>query len=74
MHAATLAEPSAYATELAALVNRYRREASVAGLDAPTEPAPEPEPASHPVSAPEPTHASPHSGSGTEPDGGTEIT
>ena len=33
MHAATLAEPSAYATELAALVNRYRREASVAGLE-----------------------------------------
>lgn len=60
--------------------------ASVAGLDAPAEPAPEPapEPASEP--APEPTpeptptappapvhHPSPHSGSGTEPDGGTEI-
>jgi segregation and condensation protein B len=54
--------------------------ASVAGLDAPAEPAPEP--AAEPASAPEPTpaappapvhHPSPHSGAGTEPDGGTEI-
>jgi len=37
--------------------------ASVAGLETSTEPAP----------AEEPRHASPHSGSGTEPDGGTEI-
>jgi segregation and condensation protein B len=57
--------------------------ASVAGLDAPT-PAPEPAPA--PEAPDSPTHppidppihhpihhASPHSGAGTEPDGGTEI-
>jgi segregation and condensation protein B len=51
--------------------------ASVAGLDA--EPAPEP--AAEPVDVPPapqqpqqaPRHASPHSGDGTEPDGGTEI-
>lgn len=63
--------------------------ASVAGLDAPApEPTPEPsaepssEPSSEPVTEPAagPTtpatphvHHSPHSGSGTEPDGGTEI-
>jgi segregation and condensation protein B len=58
--------------------------ASVAGLDAPAEPAsePAPEPAAEPASAPEPApaappapvhHPSPHSGAGTEPDGGTEI-
>ena len=40
--------------------------ASVAGLDAP-EPAPE-----APAAAPVP-HRSPHSGAGTEPDGGTEV-
>ena len=53
--------------------------ASVAGLDA--EPAPEPaaEPATVDVPPapqqpqPAPRHASPHSGDGTEPDGGTEI-
>jgi len=57
--------------------------ASVAGLDAP---APEPtgqpteQPAEEPAPADEPSapvrperHASPHSGDGTEPDGGTEI-
>jgi uncharacterized protein YkwD len=33
LHAATLAEPSAYAIELGALVNRYRREANVAELE-----------------------------------------
>ncbi len=51
--------------------------ASVAGVDA--EPAPEP--AAEPVDVPPapqqpqqaPRHASPHSGDGTEPDGGTEI-
>nr|WP_246057085.1 SMC-Scp complex subunit ScpB [Nocardioides eburneiflavus] len=43
--------------------------ASVAGLDAPaTQPPTEPTPAPTPV-----VHHSPHSGSGTEPDGGTEI-
>jgi segregation and condensation protein B len=55
--------------------------ASVAGLDAPAEPAPEPTPESTPDAAPDPTpappvpghHPSPHSGAGTEPDGGTEI-
>ncbi|MCP3423859.1 SMC-Scp complex subunit ScpB [Nocardioides pinisoli] len=57
--------------------------ASVAGLDGPAEPAPEPtpepEPEPEPAPAPEPTpsvphhHPSPHSGAGTEPDGGTEI-
>jgi segregation and condensation protein B len=36
-----------------------------------TEPAPEPAPASP---SPAPHHASPHSGDGTEPDGGTEPT
>ncbi|WP_322919257.1 SMC-Scp complex subunit ScpB [Nocardioides renjunii] len=43
--------------------------ASVAGLDEPTpEPAAAPEvPVHHP-------HSSPHSGAGTEPDGGTEVT
>lgn len=42
--------------------------ASVAGLDAaPAEPAPD---SSQPAPAP---HHSPHSGSGTEPDGGTEV-
>ena len=46
--------------------------ASVAGLDAAPEPVPaEPEPA--PVEH-APRHPSPHSGSGTEPDGGTEVT
>lgn len=51
--------------------------ASVAGLDAP---APEPAAEPTPEPTPEPTttrapgvHHSPHSGSGTEPDGGTEI-
>ncbi|GAB3030504.1 hypothetical protein GCM10011376_37420 [Nocardioides flavus (ex Wang et al. 2016)] len=50
--------------------------ASVAGLDAPA-PPPEaaPEAASAPDPAPSPAHHhSPHSGSGTEPDGGTEVT
>jgi segregation and condensation protein B len=55
--------------------------ASVAGLDAPApEPAAEPTPDAMPAPTPEPTttpapgvHHSPHSGSGTEPDGGTEI-
>jgi segregation and condensation protein B len=55
--------------------------ASVAGLDAPaSEPAPDVTPEPTPAPAPEPTpgatpavHHSPHSGSGTEPDGGTEI-
>jgi segregation and condensation protein B len=55
--------------------------ASVAGLDAPApEPAPDVTPEPTPAPAPEPTpgatpavHHSPHSGSGTEPDGGTEI-
>jgi segregation and condensation protein B len=51
--------------------------ASVAGLDAPApEPVPEPtpEPTPEPIRAPAPgVHHSPHSGSGTEPDGGTEI-
>ena len=42
--------------------------ATMAGLDAPTELPPEaPEPTTAPV------HHSPHSGQGTEPDGGTEI-
>lgn len=51
--------------------------ASVAGLDAPVEPAPEaaavdvPPAPQQPQQAPR--HASPHSGDGTEPDGGTEI-
>jgi segregation and condensation protein B len=53
--------------------------ASVAGLDA--EPAPEPAAEPAPVDVPPapqqpqqaPRHASPHSGYGTEPDGGTEI-
>jgi segregation and condensation protein B len=61
--------------------------ASVAGLDvpaaeavvepsAPTEPAAEPAPAPAREPAPEhtPIHPSPHSGAGTEPDGGTETT
>lgn len=54
--------------------------ASVAGLDAPSEPTPEPtrEPEPEPEPEPRPVpgvpHASPHSGDGTEPDGGTEIT
>jgi segregation and condensation protein B len=49
--------------------------ASVAGLDAPAEPEPAPEPPAQPAPAPAPTphHHSPHSGDGTEPDGGTEI-
>jgi segregation and condensation protein B len=55
--------------------------ASVAGLDAPAEPAPEPAAEPAPVDVPPapqqpqqaPRHASPHSGDGTEPDGGTEI-
>ncbi len=51
--------------------------ASVAGLDAP-EPAAEPvaEPAAEPATpdAPREVHPSPHSGWGTEPDGGTEVT
>ena len=59
--------------------------ASVAGLDAPPEPAaeatPEPAPDSSPDSTSAPPspppaprhHPSPHSGAGTEPDGGTEI-
>jgi segregation and condensation protein B len=43
------------------------------------EPVPEPAPDPTPEPAPEPTpehphHSSPHSGNGTEPDGGTEIT
>lgn len=43
--------------------------ASVAGLDAPA-----PQPPTEPTPAPPPgVHHSPHSGSGTEPDGGTEI-
>ncbi len=48
--------------------------ASVAGLDAPA-----PEPAAEPATevpvdaAPPATHRSPHSGAGTEPDGGTEV-
>ncbi len=43
--------------------------ASVAGLDpSPAEPGVE-----HPAHAPAPVHPSPHSGAGTEPDGGTEI-
>ena len=54
--------------------------ASVAGLDA-REPAPEPAAEPAPVDVPPapqqpqqaPRHASPHSGDGTEPDGGTEI-
>jgi len=53
--------------------------ASVAGLDA--EPVPEPAAEPAPVDVPPapqqpqpaPRHASPHSGDGTEPDGGTEI-
>ncbi|HEY0645097.1 MAG TPA: SMC-Scp complex subunit ScpB [Nocardioides sp.] len=57
--------------------------ASVAGLDAPTpepsaEPTPEPthQPTPEPEAPAEPVHAhpSPHSGWGTEPDGGTEVT
>jgi len=57
--------------------------ASVAGLDAPApepaeqpadEPADEPAPADAPPAPVQPErHASPHSGDGTEPDGGTEI-
>ncbi len=50
--------------------------ASVAGLDAPADPAPEPapEPEPTPTAPPAPVHhPSPHSGDGTEPDGGTEI-
>jgi len=59
--------------------------ASVAALDAPApvpspEPGPEPSPEPGPEPSPEPAappaphvHHSPHSGSGTEPDGGTEI-
>jgi segregation and condensation protein B len=49
--------------------------ASVAGLDAPApDPTPETAPESRPTpSGTPPTHASPHSGAGTEPDGGTEI-
>jgi len=49
--------------------------ASVAGLDAPpAEPAPEPAPpAAQPVEGHPVAHPSPHSGDGTEPDGGTEI-
>jgi hypothetical protein len=49
--------------------------ASVAGLDAPT-PEPSPEPTPEPEAPAEPVHAhpSPHSGWGTEPDGGTEVT
>jgi segregation and condensation protein B len=53
--------------------------ASVAGLDAPAaEPTPDstPDPTPDPTSDPGPAsavHHSPHSGSGTEPDGGTEI-
>jgi len=55
--------------------------ASVAGLDAPLEPATEPDGEPAPVDVPPapqqpqqaPRHASPHSGDGTEPDGGTEI-
>jgi segregation and condensation protein B len=48
--------------------------ASVAGLDAPTDSGQEPVPEPAPAPAPAPTHPSPHSGDGTEPDGGTEIT
>jgi segregation and condensation protein B len=53
--------------------------ASVAGVDTSSEPAPEPapeaapEPEVVPAPAPTPHHHSPHSGDGTEPDGGTEI-
>ncbi|GAA1944378.1 SMC-Scp complex subunit ScpB [Nocardioides hwasunensis] len=56
--------------------------ASVAGLDAPAaEPGAEPSPAAAPDHAPDHApddvrdlpHPSPHSGAGTEPDGGTEI-
>ena len=53
--------------------------ASVAGLDAPAEPVPaaEPAPVDVPPSPQQPQqparHASPHSGDGTEPDGGTET-
>lgn len=50
--------------------------AAVAGLDAPAEatPEPTPEPSSPaPTTEPAPHHSSPHSGDGTEPDGGTEI-
>jgi segregation and condensation protein B len=51
--------------------------ASVAGLDAPApEPTPEPTPEAAPEApaAPVQGHPSPHSGWGTEPDGGTEVT
>lgn len=54
--------------------------ASVAGLDAAeSQPPSEPQPpaeveAPEAPEAPAPTHASPHSGDGTEPDGGTEVT
>nr|WP_241005442.1 SMC-Scp complex subunit ScpB [Nocardioides sp. zg-1228] len=52
--------------------------ASVAGLDAAPEPTPEPSPETSSEPSPEPDdsparHPSPHSGSGTEPDGGTEV-
>jgi segregation and condensation protein B len=54
--------------------------ASVAGMDAPVAPEPAPEPAVEPAAPSaepavpvEPAHHSPHSGSGTEPDGGTEV-
>lgn len=46
--------------------------ASVAGLDAPPQEPQEPA-AEQPTAASAPVHPSPHSGSGTEPDGGTEI-
>ena len=56
--------------------------ASVAGIDAADEPAPEPAADPAPVDVPPapqqpqqaPRHPSPHSGDGTEPDGGTEPT
>jgi segregation and condensation protein B len=47
--------------------------ASVAGLDAPVAPEPASEPIAEPDVPVEPAHHSPHSGSGTEPDGGTEV-
>jgi segregation and condensation protein B len=43
-------------------------------LDSATEPEGEPKPTPGPEHAPAPHHASPHSGDGTEPDGGTEPT
>ncbi|PVG80841.1 SMC-Scp complex subunit ScpB [Nocardioides gansuensis] len=44
------------------------------GPAASPEPEPEPEPAPQPSQPSQPTHPAPHSGDGTEPDGGTEIT